>query len=150
MSQPKFITHPSYDQLHNAAITMTKEARTLGWIDCVVAPVRGGLLFGTVASHKLNVPMIAIHYSSKDGKGDDKNHDNYLPDMGDYKTLLLVDDIVDSGATLAEIVNFYTKRGHTVITAAYHFKDNASFHPDLYFWRIPADSEFIVFPYENS
>lgn len=149
MSQPKFITHPSYDQLHNAAITITREARTLAWIDCVIAPVRGGMMFGAVASHKLNVPMIALHYSSKNGNGDDKNHQNILPELDQYQTLFLVDDIIDSGATLTEIVKFYTERGHKVITASYHFKDGASFHPDLYFWRIPMDSEFIVYPYEN-
>jgi hypothetical protein len=41
MSQPKFITNPSYDQLHNAAIAMVREARTLGWIDGVLAPFTG-------------------------------------------------------------------------------------------------------------
>lgn len=44
MAQPKFITDPSYDALH-AAITMVREARTLGWIDTVVAPARGRFLF---------------------------------------------------------------------------------------------------------
>jgi hypoxanthine-guanine phosphoribosyltransferase len=107
------------------------------------------MMFGAIASHKLNVPMIALHYSSKHGNGDDKNHQNILPELDQYKTLFLVDDIIDSGATLTEIVKFYTERGNKVITGSYHFKDGASFHPDLYFWRIPSDSEFIVYPYEN-
>lgn len=150
MAQPKFITDPSYDALHAAAITMVREARTLGWIDAVVAPARGGFLFGVIASHKLNVPLIPVKYSSKTGRGDDKNHDNELPVIEKGKTVLLVDDIVDSGQTLKEIVEFYTSQGVTVITAAFHYKDGAVFHPDLYFWRIPSDSEFINFPYENS
>ena len=147
MSQPKFITGPSYDQLHNAAITMVREARTLGWIDGVLAPSRGGLWHGVIASHKLNVPLTPIQYSSKSGAGDDKNHANILPDV-QGKTLYLVEDIVDSGRTMKEIVEHYTSHGHTIITAAFHYKESAVFHPDLYFWRIPADSEFITYPYE--
>lgn len=151
MAQPKFITNPSYDALHNAAITMVREARTFDWIDVVVAPSRGGLLFGVIASHKLNVPMIPVSYSSKSGAGDDKNHHNVLPTMDSgFKTILLVDDIIDSGLTMKEIVEYYTTKGVRVITAAFHYKEGAAFHPDLYFWRIPADSEFIQYPYENN
>lgn len=151
MPQPKFITNPTYDMLHHAALTMVREARTLGWIDRVVAPVRGGLMFGVIASHKLNVSLTTVEYSSKAGAGDDKNHSNTLPAMDDdIKTILLVDDIVDSGHTLTEIVQHYTGRGIRVFTAVFHYKEGAVFHPDLYFWRIPKDSEFITYPYENT
>lgn len=149
MPQPKFITNPSYDQLHNAALTMVREARTLGWIDYVVAPSRGGLLFGVIASHKLNVPLIPIQYSSKKGNGDDKNHENILPKIPAKSTIYLTDDISDSGRTLSEIVEHYHNQDVRVITSVFHYKEGAVFHPDLYFWRIPADSEFITYPYEN-
>ena len=149
MSQPKFITTPSYDALHSAAITMVREARTFGWIDCVVAPARGGLLHGVIASHKLNVPLVAINYSSKRGAGDDKNHANELPSLEQYPTLYLTEDISDSGHTLSEISEFYIERGHKVITSVFHYKESSIFHPDLYFWRIPHDSEFITMPWEN-
>jgi xanthine phosphoribosyltransferase len=149
MSQPKFITNPTYDMLHSAAITMTREARTLGkWIDCVAAPVKGGLLFGMIAATKLNVPLVTLHYSSKAGKGDDKNHANTLQPI-DCKTILLVDDIIDSGETMKEIVDHYTSQGHVVVTAVFHFKETAVFHPDLYFWQIPGDSEFIQYSWEH-
>ena len=148
MTQPKFITTPSYDMLHTAALAMIKEARKHDWIDAVVAPARGGLMFGVVASHKLHVPLIAINYSSKIGAGDDKNHSNVIPDLSRYKSILLVDDIVDSGSTMLELSNAFTSQGVTTISASFHYKDGASFQPTLYFWRIPADSEFITYPYE--
>lgn len=151
MAQPKFITNPTYDQLHNAALTIVREARTLGWIDAVIAPSRGGLMFGVIASHKLNVPMVPLQYSSKSGNGDNKNHSNELPTLPlEFKTVFCVDDIVDSGMSMKEIKEFYTKQGVQVFTACFHYKEGACFHPDLYFWRIPKDSEFITFPYENT
>lgn len=151
MAQPKFITNPTYDALHSAAITMVREARTIEWIDAVVAPSRGGLLFGVIASHKLNVPLIPVSYSSKHGAGDDKNHQNMLPTLDkSVRTILLVDDIIDSGFTMKEMAEFYADAQIRVITAAFHYKEGAAFHPELYFWRIPADSEFINYPYENS
>lgn len=151
MGQPKFITDPSYDTLHNAAVTMVREARTFGWIDAVLAPVRGGLMFGVIASHKLNVPLYPIDYSSKAGAGDNKNHSNTLIGFGPaIKTVLLVDDIADSGRTLKEIVDQYAANDVKVITAVFHYKEGGVYHPDLYYWRIPADSEFINYPYENT
>lgn len=147
--QPKFITSPSFDQLHNATLTIVKEARTLAWIDAVLAPVRGGLLFGMGASYKLNVPLIPVHYSSKVGNGDNKVQSNTFPILiPDVKTVMLVDDIADSGNTLKEITEHYTQLGVKVISAVYHYKESSGFHPNFYFWRIPADSEFIVYPYE--
>ena len=148
MSQPTFITKPSYDQLHSAMITMVSELLT-HQIGAVVAPVRGGLMFGVVASHKLNVPLIPVSYSSKLGAGDDKNHANELPSLpSDVRAILLVDDIIDSGHTLAEITKHYRSQGIRVITAVIHYKAGATFRPDVYFWLIPADSEFIQYPYE--
>ncbi len=150
MAQPKFITAPSYDALHNAAITLVREARTHGWIDAVVAPSRGGLLFGVIASHKLNVPLIPINYSSTSGAGDDKDHDNLLPTLPTgVKTVLLVDDIVDSGHTMREIVAHYIALGVSIITAAFHYKEGAVMQPSVYYWMIPSDSEFITYPYED-
>lgn len=150
MAQPKFITKPSYDHLHHAAIAMIREARTHGWIDAIVAPARGGLLFGMIASHKLNVPMHAVAYSSKNGAGDDKNHTNTLPDLPGVNRILLVDEICDSGHTLKEIVDHYMSKGIDVITAVFHQKDGAAYDPTIYYWRIPKDSEFIDYPWEGS
>lgn len=149
MPQPNFIVSPTYDALHNAAIAMVREARTHGVIDVILAPVRGGLMFGVIASHQLNVPVIPVAYSSKSGAGDDKNHSNVLPELpAGTETVLIVDDIIDTGHTLKEIVEHYQKQGVRVVTAVVHYKEGAVFVPDLYYWRIPKDSEFINYPYE--
>ena len=128
---------------------MVREARQLHWIDAIVAPSRGGLLFGVIASHRLNVPLEHVIYSSKAGKVDDKNHANALPDMAsDVKTILLVDDLNDSGNTMKEIHDYYREKGLRVITAVFHYKEGSVFKPDMYFWHIPIDSPFIDYPYE--
>lgn len=93
--------------------------------------------------------MLPLMYSSKEGAGDDKNHSNELPSLpGSVNTVLLVDDIIDTGKTTQEIVEFYRDQGVKVITAVFHYKEGAVIAPDLYYWRIPKDSEFINYPYE--
>ncbi|MGL5915803.1 MAG: phosphoribosyltransferase family protein [Culicoidibacterales bacterium] len=94
--------------------------------------------------------MIHFDYSSKRGAGDDKNHSNQLPILDpSYKRVLIIDDIVDTGNSLLELRDHFSSAACTVLTAAIHFKENAVITPDLYYWRIPSDSVFITYPYEQ-
>ena len=145
---PSFVLHPSYAMLHLAVIDICKLIATEQNINTIVAPIRGGLLFGVVASHMLKLPLVCANYSSKRGMGDDKNHKNTLPKVKAKSTVLIVDDIADSGHTLYEIKEHYEKKGCTVITAVFHFKQGSIITPDYFWWHIPNDSPFIDYPYE--
>ena len=157
------LVHPSWHDIEKGAsiLALQIEKRRHGpppeW---VVGLTRGGLIPAVIISHLLDLPMMPVNYSSKDGRGDNRNHNNSLPMIsGDISSgagvapsipsLLIVDDICDSGKTLLEVKEHYLKQQHYVWTAALYFKKTATIVPDFYWQRIWPDSPWIVFPWET-
>lgn len=139
---------PTYDELHDISIDLCMQLRDVHF-DGVIAPSRGGLLFGMIASHFFNVPLIPVSYSSKKGKGDDKNHHNILPDIP-TGTYLIVDDICDSGNTLLELDEYYAdKHGNILYTAVWYCKANSRYYPSAWgHYNADGKMGFVDFPYE--
>lgn len=149
------ITHPTYDELHLAANYLVSQIEEAGIKpDVIIGLVRGGTLPATIISHALNIPMIAIHYSAKDGAGDNKNHSNQLPNLSQYKTLLIVDDICDTGKTLNDIYKYYSvdaQPKHVLYSAVWYYKDiENGYVPDFFWYKIPQDCPWIIFPFEQA
>ena len=74
--------------------------------DAIVGIARGGLSFAHVISNALHLRTIfsinSIHYNENQ-KLDTIEVFN-IPDLTKFRKILLVDDIVDSGESLAEII----------------------------------------------
>ena len=88
----------------------------------VYAPPRGGLVLGTMLSHKLGVPML----------------------LAPCDGCLIIDDICDSGDTLFH----YRKSLDCKIATMYHV-DGASVTPD--FWAMEKErGKWVTFPWERS
>lgn len=83
---------------------------------------RGGLVPAVLLSHKLNIPMISNGVMSDD--------------------VLVVDDICDSGQTIADLKNY------KCYTATIHHKQSATATPDFYHSLVPED-KWIVYPWEQ-
>jgi len=144
---------PSYEDIHNACRGLVGAANEAGMtFDLVVGISRGGLIPGVMISHMMDVPFIPIQYSSKAGAGDDKNHDNILPDLPTDKFILIVDDICDTGHTLKEIVQHYADKGCKVYTYVLFYKARPRFEylPDFKWRTIPQDSGWVIFPFERN
>lgn len=148
------LTHPSFENVKQAAHHIVNKLDEDGYRpDRIVALARGGAIIGVVLSHMLNVPVTIVAYSSKKGKGDDRNHDNSLPFIEDEK-LLIVDDLTDSGHSMGEVVAKYTSVDsdevvHQVKAATMYAKEGAVFQSD-YFWHyLPKNAPFIHFPWET-
>ena len=142
---------PSYNEIHAACVNTAKQLEIHGHkINRVVGLVRGGLMPAVIMSHCLNdIPMTAISYSSKSGNGDNKNHSNVLPEISE-STILICDDIVDTGLSMKEVVDHYVALNKVCVTFALYSKTTAVFKPD-YVWRVvePEDTDWIIFPFER-
>jgi len=145
--------YPSYNEIHNACIAIENSIRTMNFKpDRIIGLSRGGLLPGIILSHIMDVPFTPISFSSKDGAGDNKNHDALwsLPPV-DGNEFLIVDDICDTSFTLTDIVAYFRSKGKIVQTAVIHYKVRAqgTHIPDYYWMRIPEDSGWVVYPFER-
>jgi len=157
----EILTHPTWDQLAEGAEALVTKLKLHGWSqpEYIVGLTRGGLVPAVSMSHMLDIPMVAVNYSSVAGKGDNRNHANALPAIYGHTTsgtgklpempeLLIVDDICDSGHTLKEVFDHYSKQGHRVWTASLYYKEGAVIKPDFYWQHIPKESPWIIFPFE--
>ncbi|MEA3497442.1 MAG: phosphoribosyltransferase family protein [Campylobacterota bacterium] len=118
--------------------------------DALVSIARGGLTFGHLLAEGLDTRKIytinSIHYENE------KKLDSFdifnIPDISDYKKVILVDDIVDSGETMVEILKIltqkYPKCEFKIVTIFY--KKTALIQPDFsvreaknwieFFWEV--------------
>lgn len=68
----------------------------------IVALSRGGLIPGVVLSHKLKLNLWPVSWSTRDSQQRETN--TWIPeDVNDGHKILVVDDIVDSGACLTSL-----------------------------------------------
>lgn len=157
----RVMTHPTYDEIHGACVHLVHQMlgdEKFGTEipDTIIALSRGGLIPGVILSHELialnkTVVVYPLAYSSNHGNGDNRNHQNRLPEL-DSNNILIVDDICDSGHTMKEVQEFYSARprGRRVVrTATLYYKESAVHLPTYFVTQIPADSPWIVFPWET-
>jgi xanthine phosphoribosyltransferase len=156
ISHPQWAKHrllsPTYDDLHYACVGIAQYLKNnLRPINLILGLSRGGLIPAVIISHILEVPMIPVSYSSKKGMGDDKNHQNTLPELND-KSILILDDIIDSGHTMKEVDTYYSLRsGNNVYTASLYYKERTPivYTPTVHWITIPEDSNWVIFPWEK-
>ena len=80
--------------------------------DALVSVARGGLVIGHLLCEALNTRNIytinSIHYE------DDKKLNTFdifnIPDLSNFKKVVLIDDIIDSGETMVEIKKILTQK----------------------------------------
>jgi len=118
-------------------------------IDSIVGIIRGGLVPATIISHRLGLPLYTINHSSKLGNGDGREIDvigglNRKPFLGKHP--LFIDDIADTGNTLADIKEVYSNAQ----TAVLYYNTNSVVKPDYWEVELPDDAPWIYFPWEMS
>ncbi|MFA6553497.1 MAG: phosphoribosyltransferase family protein [Patescibacteria group bacterium] len=115
----------------------------------IVAISRGGVVVGCLLSHVMKKPMAVIAAQSYKGKKRGRISvgvfSSAVPIAG---TVLLVDDLVDSGATMSEIKKrlLKMKKVRRVKTAVVYVKPGSAFKPD---YAVRKLGQWVVFPYEK-
>ena len=125
-------------------------------IDLIVAIGRGGFVPAVYLSHKLSLKNMATcfidtySFDNKRKELDIKDIDlSKMPNIGDAKNILVVDDIVDSGQTLF-ILNQWLNALYSEITVQYAclvYKPSATFSDVIYGFEHRGDS-WVKFPWE--
>lgn len=73
-------------------------------LDYIVGIVRGGSIPAVCLSHRLNLPMRNVSWSTFHPSQMKEHAFDIAEDIYDGKKILLVDDIVDSGKTIMELI----------------------------------------------
>ena len=119
-------------------------------VDTIVAVARGGVTMGHFLAQRLGIRRLfclnSIHYDDKNKL--DKVYVSNIPDLGEKNRVLIVDDIIDSGESMSEILRIlqkeYPKNSYKVATIFY--KKDALIKPDFslyeakewidFFWEV--------------
>ena len=118
--------------------------------DCIVAIARGGLTLGHFLGESLEIRDVfsinSIHYEGE--KKLDYFTIKNIPDLENYKKIVLVDDISDSGETLQEIIKILKEKyTHLEIkVATIFYKKTSLVIPDF---KVRVANNWIVFFWEN-
>jgi len=96
--------------------------------DGVYGLPRGGLVFATMLSHRLNLPLL----------------------LAPTKNTLIVDDICDSGESLIHFIkntsNPSVGKGNQFVCTMYSAESQTDIVPDYFFLK--SEGKWIVFPWE--
>jgi hypoxanthine phosphoribosyltransferase len=122
-------------------------------VNSVIAVGRGGYVPAVIISHQLQAPLVPIVWQNRDGD-DRTNLSTILEALNDGDTILVVDDISDSGMTMGQIVgalmhlSIKLKKRIEVLTCAVHQKAKSSFITHK-FGEWVDDNTWIVYPWEK-
>ena len=126
--------------------TILQQIKKSEWMpDLIVGITRGGLIPAVYLSHRLDVPLVC--YDPKP-----KLHLD-ISDFNVYPKILVVDEIIDSGSTIKELLDIFQGIGYNCEfrTACLVVNTAQDFKPDYLTYVIDRKNEtaFIKFPWEK-
>ena len=144
----KYLSWPEYGNLAEA---LAEKVRSGGKsFDLVVGIARGGMPVAMVVSDHLGVRVDFINVKSYDGIGK-RSTPRILSTLTEAmagKSILLVDDLVDQGDTLATVMDYLKQQNPRLVQTAVLFKKPWSrSEPDYY---LEVVDKWVVFPFELS
>lgn len=121
--------------------------------DKVVGISRGGLVSSTVLSHRLQIPLRVVEWSTRD-TGYQFCPEDLYQSIIEGQQILLVDDIVDSGKTIRELLDIWGREDDINVKVAcivYNKAQNIVV-PDFYYDVIDRseDSSWVNFWWEQN
>ena len=149
--------HVSWDEYHRLIESLAIQVHQSGWqFDAMVCLARGGLRVGDVLSRLFKKPLGVLFTSSyREDAGTVQSQLLIAEHMSSAQPLpggrwLLIDDLADSGATLAQVLPSLKAARPDVSeirTAVLWWKGRSSVRPDFHVSHQP-DDPWIVQPFE--
>ena len=136
----------SWDQIEKSCDILANKVLESQWqCSSIVGISRGGSIPATIIAHRLGINRLYL-VAYKQNK--DKLKEVY-PIHQDLrsKTVLLIDDIADSGNTLQIVKKSLEDRNCEVRTLSIHKREDASYIPDYFLYKIDS---LIEYPWENN
>jgi hypoxanthine phosphoribosyltransferase len=141
----------SYDDIHRHTLSLIDKIVNPGvYIDYIAAISRGGLVPGIIMSHHLGIPLIPVQWSTRDHTA--RNRDSVIAeDLASGSTILLVDDINDSGQTFIELIADweYNDQCRGKLITATLFQRYSTQRPSNFYDRLIETDNWIQFPWEK-
>jgi len=139
----------SWTEYGNLAEALAEKVRsTEKPFDLVVGIARGGIPVAMVVSDRLGTKVDIVNVKSYSGIGERATPRiiSTVTEAVTEKNVLLVDDLVDQGDTMAMVKRYLTEQGpKTVETAVLFKKPWSKVEPDYY---LEVVEKWIVFPFE--
>lgn len=143
----------SWDAMHNDTYKIASWIREIGFKpDGVIGLARGGVIPAAILSHVLDCPAHFVNWSLRDGKQKEvKKLDKLAVEATGGKKFIIVDDIVDSGETVATIRQRMFDTDKNVLYTALWFnpaqsRATVNFHANVIDRSL--DSRWVAFPWE--
>jgi hypoxanthine phosphoribosyltransferase len=147
----------SWDEYHHTIEQLAVQIETSAWkFDQILCLARGGLRVGDTLARMFHKPLAILATSSY--RGDEERERGKLtiaqhitmttPTLGAH--LLLVDDLVDSGITIAQTISWLQEHHpevKVIKTAVLWYKACSIYTPDYYAAYLP-DNPWIHQPFE--
>lgn len=118
-------------------------------VDIIVPVVRGGLIPGVILSHLLKIPVVPLMWSTRDFKTSDPINADFNQCIDDNKSIIIIDDINDSGATFSDIKKLVNGRASSIQYVSVYERHNTTTPSDYYGKKIYSDA-WVSFEWENA
>jgi hypoxanthine phosphoribosyltransferase len=137
----------TWQQLEKDCIALAKKIGHTK-IDEIVCISRGGLVPARILSDLLNLKISTIAIESYASMQQVKEPvvTHFLPETYKHETILLVDEISDTGKTFERALSYLkTLPIKKIYTVAPYIKPHTTFIPD--FWEV-STTKWVIFPYD--
>lgn len=148
----------NYSEFCDGINTIARAIESSGWTpDYIVGIVRGGLVPAVHLSHKLKIPIVTVAWNTRDDTRFGNEHNYWIPeDLNKGDKILLVDDIVDGGDTIKELLSDWNSaitgelKLDNLRIAAMYYNTQQPVKVDFYDRTIDRsdDDRWVVFPWE--
>lgn len=146
-----------YNDFRDGIAAVAEAVSASGWTpDYIVGIVRGGAVPAVYLSHRLKIPVVMVSWSTRDNFLERESNCWIPEDIVDGKKVLIVDDIVDGGDTIRELLEDWQKSVRAPLNkdnikiVAMWYNTAQDIVVDFYHKTIDRneDSRWIIFPWE--